>query len=245
MIYETLQELGLSPNEAKIYEALLDLNESGVGEISSKAKVHRRNAYDAISRLIDKGLIFPILTKGENLYSPVDPDKLLELIKEKENNLNAVLPGLRKRYEDKKVMQEAYIYRGIEGFKNFLRDTVRVGEDVYAINGILTWFDPRFVAYSRQIIKELKRKKIKVHLLFNHQVRQESEQRAFGNNYRFLPENYKSTSTINIFGDYVVNYTGLYLRRVDDKGTMFIIRDKELADSYRTLFKFMWDACKK
>jgi len=36
MIIETLQQLGLSPNESKIYEALLELKEAGAGEISSK-----------------------------------------------------------------------------------------------------------------------------------------------------------------------------------------------------------------
>jgi sugar-specific transcriptional regulator TrmB len=109
MFIETLQELGLSPNEAKIYEALIDLNQAGVGEISSKAEIHRRNVYDAINRLIDKGLVFPILSRGENKYAPVDPDKLSELIKEKQTSLNKILPDLKERYEKEVSSQEAYI----------------------------------------------------------------------------------------------------------------------------------------
>lgn len=84
MYQEILQSVGLSPNETKIYEVLLELGESSVSEIAIKAKIHRRNAYDAIQRLIDKGLCFEIISKTKNNYSPVDPDKLRELLAEKQ-----------------------------------------------------------------------------------------------------------------------------------------------------------------
>ncbi len=227
-----LERLGLSPNEAKIYEALLDLKESGVGEISSKAKVHRRNVYDAINRLVDKGLVFPILARGENLYAPVDPDKLMELVKEKELMLNKALPELRRRYDEKNILQEAYIYRGVEGFKNFIRDVLRVGKDVYTIGAKLAWLDPQIQGYAGQALKEVKRKNIHFHLLFDEEVKKEKDvMNTFGKNYRFLPKAYSTRSTISIFGDYVVNYTGMYIRKIDEKGTLFIVRDKDLAES--------------
>ena len=46
-----LQSIGLSPNEAKIYDALVTYGVSGVSTISLRAKVHRRNCYDALQRL--------------------------------------------------------------------------------------------------------------------------------------------------------------------------------------------------
>ncbi len=242
-----LQELGLSPNEAKIYESLLDLNEAGVGEISTQAKVHRRNVYDAINRLIDKGLVFPILTKGEHIYAPVDPGKLLELVKEKETELNKVLPELQKRYQKELISQEAYIYRGIEGFKNYMRDALRVGEDIYAIGAKLAWLDPQVQTLSEQIGKEMKRKNINWHILFDEKVKKAGEEnyKKFGQNYRFIPNKYLTDSTINIFGDYVVNYSGIHIKKIDENGTMFIIRDKKIANSYREWFKLLWDNCSK
>lgn len=241
-----LNELGFSPNEAKIYETLLDLKEAGVGEISLKAKIHRRNVYDAINRLVDKGLAFSILSHGENFYAPVDPDKLSEIVKEKEQALNKVLPDLRSRYQKKSNSQESYIYRGIEGFKNYMRDILRVGEDVYVIGGKLAWSDPEIKNYAERTLKETERKKIKFHILFDSKVKKEiAELNKFGKDHKFLPEEYFTNSTINIFGDYIVNYTGLYTKKIDEKGTLFIIKDKELAESYRKWFKLMWDKCGK
>lgn len=246
MFENIFEKLGLSPNEAKIYEVLLELKESGAGEISSKAKVHRRNVYDAVNRLIDKGLIFPILTKGENLYSPVDPDKLMELVKEKETELNKILPQLRKIYEAKSIEQEAYIYRGAEGFKNFVRDVLRVGKDIYTIGGKLAWLDPGIKNYTEQALKEIRRKKMNFYILFDAEVKKGKDSfDAFGKNYKFLPAQFSTDSTISIFGDYIVNYTGMYIKKIDDNGTMFVIRDQKLADSYRSWFDFMWDKCEK
>jgi sugar-specific transcriptional regulator TrmB len=52
MYTEIFEEIGLTPSEAKIYEILLAEKEIGVSEISLKAKVHRRNVYDALNRLV-------------------------------------------------------------------------------------------------------------------------------------------------------------------------------------------------
>ncbi len=242
MSIKVLQELGLSPNEAKIYEALLDLKEAGVGAISTKAEIHRRNVYDAVKRLIDKGLIFPILAKGENLYSPVDPDKLLELVKEKEASLNKILPDLRKQYEERTGQQEAYIYRGIEGFKNYMRDILRVGKDVYFIGAKLGWFDPRLKTFLEQFFKEAKRKGINFHHIFDYEVKEKGKNDLsnFGE-YKFLPKEFATNSAIDIFGDYVVTFTGLKFKELDDRVTLFVLRDEKLAESYRTWFKFMYE----
>jgi len=45
MFEQILQKLGLSPNEAKIYETLLSLGSANVSTIAVKSKVHRRNVY--------------------------------------------------------------------------------------------------------------------------------------------------------------------------------------------------------
>ena len=53
---ELFQSLGLAKNEAKIYEVLIREGNSPVGKISEKSGIHRRNVYDSLNRLIEKGL---------------------------------------------------------------------------------------------------------------------------------------------------------------------------------------------
>ena len=71
-----LEKIGLSPTEAKIYLALLDLGEANVRATADYIKTNRRNVYDAMIRLLDKGIIFAIVGLEEKVYCPVDPDKL-------------------------------------------------------------------------------------------------------------------------------------------------------------------------
>ena len=61
-------QLGLAKNEARIYETLLAEGESSVGEIAKKSQVHRRNVYDSLNRLVEKGLVFEIIQSKENRY---------------------------------------------------------------------------------------------------------------------------------------------------------------------------------
>lgn len=245
-MYEPIfEELGLSPNEAKIYEALIEHGESGVSNIAIAAKVHRRNAYDAIQRLINKGLCFEIFSSSENKYNAVDPDKLLELVAEKRERLDKILPDLKKKFNSRLATEEAYIYKGLEGQKNIWRDVLRVGEDSYVIGAKGGWFDPRLEASRTAFFKEASRKKIKFIQLFDHalKIKEPSFAERFPGNlqYRFLPGKYSTNSLIHVFGDYVITYIGLPIGAISDDVVFFVLHSKGLAESYRTWFWYMWE----
>src|SRR3989344_8993914 len=109
MTQTIFESLGLSPNEAKIYETLVEKGESSISDIATAARIHRRNVYDAIQRLIDKGLCFQIFSAKENKYNAVDPDKLTELLHERQTQLEAILPELKKKFIANDAPEEAYI----------------------------------------------------------------------------------------------------------------------------------------
>ncbi len=240
-IYESL---GLSPNEAKIYEALVEKGESSISEIAINAQIHRRNAYDAINRLVDKGLCFLIVSQKENRYNAVDPDKLSELIAEKQTELNKILPDLKRKFHSREAPQEAYIYRGLEGQKNIFRDMLRVGQDSYFIGAKGGWYDERIESARKAFFIEAHKKGMKFIQLFEHDVVKHLPNfpKHFEGKleYRFLPKEYATNSAIHIFGDYVVTYTGLAFGKVPDDIVFFVIRSKDLAESYRTWFRYMW-----
>jgi len=143
MYSEIFEEIGLSPNEAKIYESLLSTSDTSVSQIAIKSKVHRRNVYDALNRLLQKGLVFQIFQKGENMYRAVNPNKLLEVINEKEKKINSILPSLNKLYNSDPPSEAAYIYKGIEGYKNYRRDLLRVSKETFFLSAKGLWLSPQ------------------------------------------------------------------------------------------------------
>jgi len=243
MYLELLKSLGLTPNEAKIYESLIENGESTVSEIAIDAKIHRRNTYDAISRLIDKGLCFQVVASSGDRYNAVDPGKLKELVGEKEKALSAVLPSMQQKYHATAAKEEALIYRGLEGQKNIFRDMIRVGADSYAIGAKGGWYDPRIETARKEFFKKANQKKMKFIQLFDYDIKKlDKFIKNFSGKlkYRILPKEYSTNSLIHIFGDYVITYTGLTLGQISADTIFFVIHSKDLAESYRQWFWYMW-----
>ncbi len=241
-----LEEIGLSPNEAKIYEALVRKGESSVPKIALAINVHKRNVYDTIPRLLSKGLVYQIAGSKENKYAAVEPSKLSELIWEKEAKLKSILPSLTKQFKKAKTDEAVYVYKGKEGFKNYLRDILKEKKDVYFIGAKGGWFDNDLQTFINDFLKKAKEKNIKYHHIFDHEVRKIAPEllQGLGKPYRFLPPPYSTTGAIDIFGDHIVTFSGLQLKRITEDVTIIVIVNKELAECYRTWFQFIWDNCK-
>ena len=246
MYLETLQAIGLSPNEAKIYESLLGSGELSVPEISEKTKVHKRNIYDTIPRLLNKGLVYQIAGSKEARYAAVEPGKLSDLIWEKESRLEKILPDLSKQFKKTSSGEAVYVYKGKEGFKNYLRDILKIGKDVYFIGAKGGWFDRDLQTYIAKFLNSAKKKHIKYFHIFDHEIKSQAPEllASLGKPYRFLPPGYSTTGAIDIFGDHVVTFSGLTLKHISEDVTLTVIVNRELASCYRTWFKFMWDQLK-
>ena len=91
---QVLINLGLSPNEARICLTLNYLGMSSVGQIAAKSGLHRSNVYDAIERLIEKGLISYVVRDGTRFFGTAEPSAFLGILKDKETKLLSIIPEL-------------------------------------------------------------------------------------------------------------------------------------------------------
>lgn len=246
MYTELLQELGLSKNESEIYQFLLKEGESTASEVATRTRIHRRNVYDTLGRLQDRGFVFEVRYKRESRFQPVDPDKLLELLTEKQTALENALPTLREWYENDPSEQGVYIYHGIEGWKNYMRDILRVGEDYYCLGGKGGWMDKRLGRFFPWFIKELDKKKLKCHVLFDHEVKENDHPviEHVGKNYRFLPREFSTPASVEIFGDRVNLVTNIHFGGLERDFTFTVIVNQQLADAFRIWFNFIWAGVK-
>lgn len=245
---DIFEELGLTPNEAKIYETLVSGLEMPVSEISVKAKVHRRNVYDALNRLLEKGLVFQIFQKGENMYRAVHPQKLLEVLKERENKLQHILPALSEQYEEKPLEEAAFIYKGIEGYKNYRRDLLRVNEEVYFLGAKALWMTPGIPkSVHEEFRKKFEKQKKTYKTLFDPRVPEllPDAIKNIGGEYKVLPKGYETIGVVDIFGDHIATFTSEGVGNFGEHGSIYVMINRDLANSYKTWFKLIWDLLPK
>jgi len=243
MFEQVLQKLGLSPNEAKVYETLLSFDSANVSTIAVKSKVHRRNVYDCINKLIEKGLVSELSLENEKHYKAINPNRLIALLKEKEDLLMGKLPLMQKKFQKIEAKEQAYVYKGIQGFKNYLQDILDQGEDVYCIASKNGWGDPRLEPFTSRFYKQLHKKGIKVFNLFDYEMKNEIPKFLTKRKipFKVLPKGYSSDSAIDIFGNHIVTFTGLSAKKLEEDLTLFVIISPKLSNSYRNWFKMIWN----
>lgn len=247
-IIQQLDDVGLNNSEARVYLAILELGNTNVSDIAKKTSINRRNVYDTLSTLLDKGLIFQIIGDKKGTYAGIDPDKIIELIQSKEVTLESIIPSMEKDYSTEKVNERAIVYKGIDGFKNYMEDILETGEDVYCLGAKGGWNYEGLGEFKDWFEKERIRKKIKVYNLFDAEMaKQIKGQKPFYNVYaehRFLSPEYSTDSAMDVFGNNTVTFTGLGPEKINEDVSLFILVNKDVAESWKIWFQFLWDNSK-
>lgn len=240
---KVLEELGLSPNEAKIYETLLSAGKVSINALAVESNVHRRNVYDSIDKLVKKGLASEEFIKGVKYVRAVNPARLLDIVREKEAKVSSVMPELEEMFRRISRKDEAAIYRGIEGFKNYLNDILEVNETVHFIGAKAFWLDERLKYFLPKFDRQRIRQGICFRHIYDHEVRTMSPEilALRMNEYKFFPPEYSSSMAIDIFGDHVVTFYGVSPGHLAAEPVQFTVVSEKLSDGYRKYFNFMWE----
>ena len=88
MLKEDLNKLGLTNGEARVYLSLLKLGSAKVGEIVKDSTISYSKVYDVLQRLSIKGLASQIIVENIRHFNAVEPYRLHEYIKRKEEELD-------------------------------------------------------------------------------------------------------------------------------------------------------------
>lgn len=118
-----LESLHLSPNEARVYLALLETGQTSAGELIKKTGLHRGVVYGAMDKLIARELAFKLHKEKIAYFQPIDPSKLLEQIKNQEILAGMLVPKLKKLADNK--WPEINVHEGAEAYRRFWIQTVQ------------------------------------------------------------------------------------------------------------------------
>lgn len=130
---EVLADLGLSKNEIEVYLKLLEMRTAKAMEIAKATRLHRPNVYDALTRLVRKGLVGYYTRENTKIYEVVDPEQLMNLLKAKEIKLQKIIPELKIMQLEAKPPSSVTILEGIAGARKTLMDLVTNTKELYVL----------------------------------------------------------------------------------------------------------------
>lgn len=234
-----LEHIGLTRNEARVYVELLRIGSSLAKDISKVTNMHRTSVYSCLQRLHKKGLVSIANQDGKTYFEAVDPDKLLSLLKEREERLKHALPELRKLKETKfSAQHEVQYFKGKQGLKSVFDEILKEGERYIGwgperkIESLLKYY---FIHY----INARREKKIHAKLIYFENSRGMDYTKSPLIQVRYLPQMFYEPTALRVYGDNVA------IILLEEEPLCILIRNKSIADSYRKHFNILWKMAKK
>ncbi len=229
-IEKTLENIGLSRNEIKVYLTLNDHGSCKAGKIAKFAKLDRSSAYNALKLLQEKGFVSYAMVGKVKWFQAAGPRRIVEYLKEQEEDVMSILPELSERHKRQKIEGQVRLFKGIKGVKSVFLDIVRTGKDNYVF-GSEGQFSERMPEFAYQFDRMKKEKKIHTQLILR-KGRNELDNNT--SEYKYIPNLSESPAVTNIYGDKIaiVIWT--------DEPEGIIIENAAAAKAYKCYFDALW-----
>lgn len=245
-IISQIKDLGLTHSQAKVYLALLELDQAPVSTIAKKAEIKRPTCYLVLDELENNKLIDKIPIAGKIYYKAKSPNAIVKIARDKLALAKELAPILNSFTSSDPFAPKVKLYEGKSGiidlYTEFLRRAIRTKskeilwlgdlEQIEKVTpGILGKYKSTFAKnkiFSREIVIDSPYAREIINKT-SHQF----------NEYRTVPNTIKIEVDLGIIDSEVIV--------VAQKAPLFglSIEHRGVAQSYRSFFELAWIGVKK
>ncbi|MBT4540300.1 hypothetical protein HOC35_02195 [Candidatus Woesearchaeota archaeon] len=246
----TLEGIGLTKGEARVYLALVHLGSTSVGPIITLSKVSGSKVYVILNKLIQKGLVSSIIRNKTKIFQPQDPSRLFDYIDNQEKEIQKrrekigdLMPSLIASLKEKPET----IVEVLEGKSGFISihekelKKMQNGDTYYSIADYT--FGKTYAAFWIKYNELRQKKGIGQHLIYSfdnwnqkHRVGLRKKRKLFSP--RVLPTEINIPTHLSIFKEAVV------ISIFEKEPISIVIRNKSLFNAQKQYFKMLWDIAK-
>lgn len=231
---QALLEFGLTESEALAYLALFKLGGATASFLAKETGFQRTTVYPILKSLAKKGCVLVYFRKNQHYYYAQKPDKIMGLFEKKLEFFSSVIPLFEAM--DKKQTQAVGV-RFIETkdeLRKFYVDILNDHKSYRIIGNAHLWqnIDPEFFEQYREMRAE---RKIKTRLLLSADSKETNPvSKDLLREFKYLPEDYKFRSTLNIFNDKVL------IVSPDSSSLAIVIAVPAMVDVFKSMFEIIW-----
>ncbi len=244
------KQLGLSDNEASVYEYLLKNGESLARSIIEQTTMKRGVAYNTLVSLVKKGLISEKkkISNGKKVanFSLNHPEKLREYLKDQESSLNTAkqaletgLPDIISNFSLISGKPGVRYFEGDKGVRTVLWDSLRSKTPIYTYANMDTVFK-----YIPKLNEEYARARDKLNIMKKSIVVVKNPESA-----KKMVDYHKETTRLKFISQELYKFRAVmeiydnkisYITLSDKHKIGVIIEDKDIYEMHKQLFEFMW-----
>ena len=242
-LQSSLEYIGLTPKEAKIYVALLELGEASVVQIAKSAGIKRTTVYNILPDFINRGLATSTFKKKRKVYFVEDPRSLKNDIKEKGNVIDKLMPELLAIQNVIPSKPRITFYEGLGGMKDLYQDTLegsKEGETILSYTGLADFSNLMPEEYANYYIRERAKRKIRIRIITSDSPTAQSWKNTAAQDLRDIRivdnPNFRFNADMEIYA----NKVALISYRENFLGV--IVESKEINQMQRAAFELMWNS---
>lgn len=241
-----LEQFGLNEKEANVYLAALELGSAPVQKIAQKAGLKRPTAYVIIRGLIEKGLMSSYTEGKKQMFAAEPPERLHKFlesqkrsIEEKKNELEKILPDLKSLHNISEGKPVVRFFEGKEGLLSMSDEFLGSGETkavmFYPEDLVQKYFAPAL----REMARERRKKQgIEARSIYTSEenILEDTE---LSTRKKIPSQKFPLNCDITVYGNKV------RIVSMGDRLMGIVIDDKNIADTFRTIFNLSWEAAEK
>lgn len=225
---QVLQNFGLTKAEVNLYLELLKKNEETASELAKKTNTNRTFTYDRLKKLIDSGLVSHVVKDNKKYFKAANPNQLLLILGEKEEQVKTILPELEKMKTPDKEGPRVELFSSKNGIRTALNLILKERKGVL-IHGSIRGFKESMESYYEIWNQRRAKERIKAKILTNEDIDVPFAEISL------LSEEEESSITTFTFGDKTI------LALWSDVPVAILIESDEISKDNKAFFNTLWE----
>lgn len=236
-LLRTIGDVGLSLKESRVFLGLLELGSGNAAQVAKVAELNRSTAYLLLEDLVRRGFVVYVPHAKMKRYMPVDPVKLVQIARERAENLKFMLPLLQSVFVGGTKRPRVEIHEGKEAVLSVFSSFGAAKNAFYisSFNHLRELFGETIDHWVESAQRGETKTQTRQLLVRDVEAEKFHEGVAGIDQWetRFLPEDFSIEMDLAIVDDVVgiTHFDPLY---------SVVIRSKPLADSLLSLFELIW-----
>lgn len=237
-----LENFGFSRNDAKVYQALLDLGVAKSGAVIRHAGVASSRVYASLNKLLAQGLVSTLIRNNIHYYKPEPPYQLMANTKAQLGGLEEIIEQAKNAAELASKKTAVAVYEGARGHRQaFIQhiNMVEPGAELCIIEYGRAFRMERSVRelFSKNITAAIAAKRCKVKMIIAtslQDVMHKDLSRRLHIEFRLLPARYFSSMALDL------SPVEAMLTVVGAHPVAICLRDPEIIEGFKKQFKLLW-----